>query len=207
MSGNGEVVVFISVSCYFCSLFSCFILFLAVSVTLKGKLQKVTLHDAPAVEDLKLHHFIGRMKGIQGHQNSCYLDATLFAMFGATNRFDVVIYEDPVDDTAKGVLDTMCEEIVFPLRRYVQSVAVILFFKVCSIFLTWLWCDGNPHTVNLLKIWNSIFAKSYNLAWKWSKNMNLSWTLKFRNVLYFQQCTVINRHCVIPTYIHLGTST
>ena len=26
----------------------------------------------------------GRNKGIQGHQNSCYLDATLFAMFAFT---------------------------------------------------------------------------------------------------------------------------
>ena len=26
----------------------------------------------------------GRNKGIQGHQNSCYLDATLFAMFSFT---------------------------------------------------------------------------------------------------------------------------
>lgn len=27
---------------------------------------------------------VGRNKGIQGHQNSCYLDATLFAMFAFT---------------------------------------------------------------------------------------------------------------------------
>ena len=103
-----------------------FVWFLAVAVALKGKLQKVPLPDAPAVQDLKRDLFIGRMKGIQGHQNSCYLDATLFAMFGVTSKFDEVIYEHPIDDTAKGVLETICEEIIFPLRRYVQSVTLFL---------------------------------------------------------------------------------
>ena len=87
--------------------------------SLIGKPQTVKVDEAPAVEDLKLEHFIGRMKGIQGHQNSCYLDATLFAMFGPTNKFDEVLYGKPKDDAAKSILRTMCEEIIFPLRRYV----------------------------------------------------------------------------------------
>ena len=29
-------------------------------------------------------NLLGRNRGIQGHQNSCYLDATLFAMFSFT---------------------------------------------------------------------------------------------------------------------------
>ena len=116
----------------------CFVWFLAVAVALKGQLQKVPLPDAPAVEDLKMGLFVGRMKGIQGHQNSCYLDATLFAMFGVTHRFDEVLYDHPIDDTAKGVLETMCEEIIFPLRRYVQSVGVTLFLQGFSISATWL---------------------------------------------------------------------
>lgn len=105
--------------------FGASVLFLAVANALKGRSQKVKLTDAPAVEDLKLYHFTGLMKGIQGHQNSCYLDATLFAMFGLTSKFDEVIYEAPSDATAESVLDTMCEEIIFPLRRYVPSKALI----------------------------------------------------------------------------------
>ncbi|VDP24021.1 unnamed protein product [Heligmosomoides polygyrus] len=31
---------------------------------------------------------VGRMKGIQGHRNSCYLDATLYAMFVQSTAFD-----------------------------------------------------------------------------------------------------------------------
>ena len=34
----------------------------------------------------------GRNRGIQGHQNSCYLDATLFSMFAFTSVFDSLLY-------------------------------------------------------------------------------------------------------------------
>ena len=34
----------------------------------------------------------GRMRGIQGHHNSCYLDSTLFAMFAFSMVFDSVLY-------------------------------------------------------------------------------------------------------------------
>lgn len=36
-----------------------------------------------------LHTLCGKYKGIQGHNNSCYLDATLFSMFTFT-RFVMV---------------------------------------------------------------------------------------------------------------------
>ena len=39
-------------------------------------------HGPIKTDDLML--FCGRNRGIQGHQNSCYLDATLFAMFSFT---------------------------------------------------------------------------------------------------------------------------
>ena len=42
------------------------------------------------IEDLK--EICGKFKGIQGHQNSCYLDATLFAMFTFTSVFDTILY-------------------------------------------------------------------------------------------------------------------
>lgn len=62
----------------------------------------------------------GRNRGIQGHQNSCYLDATLFSMFSFTDVFDSVLYRPrgPADiakyDEVQRVLR---EEIVNPLRR------------------------------------------------------------------------------------------
>lgn len=87
----------------------------ALDDDLRDKSEKEELWDAP--KPTELQRFIGPRRGIQGHQNSCYLDATLFAMFGLTNKFDQVISE-PADDTfACDVLETMCKEIVYPLRR------------------------------------------------------------------------------------------
>lgn len=34
----------------------------------------------------------GKFRGIQGHHNSCYLDATLFAMFTYTSVFDSLLF-------------------------------------------------------------------------------------------------------------------
>ena len=62
----------------------------------------------------------GRNKGIQGHQNSCYLDATLFAMFSFTGVFDGLLYRpQTVQDIPEytDVQRVLREEIVNPLRK------------------------------------------------------------------------------------------
>ena len=62
----------------------------------------------------------GRNKGIQGHQNSCYLDATLFAMFSFTGIFDGLLYRpQTVQDIPEytDVQRVLREEIVNPLRK------------------------------------------------------------------------------------------
>jgi len=72
----------------------------------------------------------GRNKGIQGHQNSCYLDATLFSMFCFSSAFDALLYrprnkEDiPQYEEVQRVLR---EEIVNPLRHqlYVRADRVM----------------------------------------------------------------------------------
>ncbi|XP_022647027.1 ubiquitin carboxyl-terminal hydrolase CYLD-like isoform X3 [Varroa destructor] len=77
-----------------------------------------------------LSHLVGRCKGIQGHHNSCYLDATLFAMFTATSVFDFIINrprEDgdiPEYDQVQKVLK---EDIVNCLRahRFVGAAQVM----------------------------------------------------------------------------------
>lgn len=67
--------------------------------------------------------FAGRNKGIQGHRNSCYLDATLFAMFGFTSVFDSILATPPhcpttaEDALARDVQRILREEIVNPLRK------------------------------------------------------------------------------------------
>ncbi|XP_040359205.1 uncharacterized protein LOC115313525 isoform X5 [Ixodes scapularis] len=72
-------------------------------------------HSANCLQDL-----VGRERGIQGHHNSCYLDATLFAMFSCTDVFDSMIHRpkrvsdiDEYSDIQKVLRD----DIVNELRR------------------------------------------------------------------------------------------
>jgi ubiquitin carboxyl-terminal hydrolase CYLD len=62
----------------------------------------------------------GKFKGIQGHHNSCYLDATLFAMFTFTSVFDSLLFRPPDEDDNdhyEEVQKVLREEIVNPLRK------------------------------------------------------------------------------------------
>ncbi|XP_059088611.1 ubiquitin carboxyl-terminal hydrolase CYLD-like [Tigriopus californicus] len=62
----------------------------------------------------------GRNRGIQGHQNSCYLDATLFAMFSFTSVFDSLLYRPQSTNDIREYNDVqrvLREEIVNPLRK------------------------------------------------------------------------------------------
>lgn len=42
----------------------------------------------PCLPTKNIENLIGRMKGIQGFRNSCYLDTTLYAMFAQSSAFD-----------------------------------------------------------------------------------------------------------------------
>ncbi|CAN7992181.1 unnamed protein product, partial [Ixodes hexagonus] len=82
----------------------------AASLVPLGHLNKECLED-----------LLGREKGIQGHHNSCYLDATLFAMFSCTDVFDGMINRpkskthdiDAYDD----IQAVLRDDIVNTLRR------------------------------------------------------------------------------------------
>ena len=72
----------------------------------------------------------GRNKGIQGHQNSCYLDATLFSMFCFTSAFDSLLYRPRNKDDIvnyEEVQRVLRDDIVNPLRRllYVRADRVM----------------------------------------------------------------------------------
>lgn len=89
-----------------------------------------------------LEKICGKFKGIQGHHNSCYLDATLFSMFSFTSVFDSVLYRARTDadtehyDTVREVLR---DEIVNPLRlnKFVRADRVMklreLLQTICSV--------------------------------------------------------------------------
>ncbi|XP_063838567.1 ubiquitin carboxyl-terminal hydrolase CYLD [Ostrinia nubilalis] len=68
-----------------------------------------------------LGELAGKNRGIQGHHNSCYLDATLFAMFTFTSVFDALLYRPPEPEDSphySEVQRVLREEIVNPLRRH-----------------------------------------------------------------------------------------
>ncbi|XP_053605663.1 ubiquitin carboxyl-terminal hydrolase CYLD isoform X2 [Plodia interpunctella] len=63
----------------------------------------------------------GKNRGIQGHHNSCYLDATLFAMFTFTSVFDALLYRPPEPEDSPHYAEVqrvLREEVVNPLRKH-----------------------------------------------------------------------------------------
>ncbi|KAF7266391.1 hypothetical protein GWI33_020268, partial [Rhynchophorus ferrugineus] len=72
----------------------------------------------PTEEDVEA--VCGKLRGIQGHNNSCYLDVTLFSMFTYTAVFDGLLFrpknENDIADYEE-VQRVLREEIVNPLRK------------------------------------------------------------------------------------------
>ena len=82
------------------------------------------MHESRGAENVQCstalikEQHIGRPKGIQGHQNSCYLDATVYGMFAFTDVFDKLFLKTRAkskhDDKVRWILLKM---IVNPLRK------------------------------------------------------------------------------------------
>ena len=65
--------------------------------------------------------YVGDVKGIQGHQNSCYLDSTIFALFALSDIFDTIFLEPnqaiTIDKNTKAVIELFWKGIINPLRK------------------------------------------------------------------------------------------
>ncbi|KAH9499116.1 hypothetical protein Btru_006733 [Bulinus truncatus] len=75
----------------------------------------------PEFDRCNIRDICGKNKGIQGHHNSCYLDATLFSMFYFTTVFDFIFNRPPAEDDLPEypkVQQVLKEGIVNPLRKY-----------------------------------------------------------------------------------------
>lgn len=59
---------------------------------------------------------IGRMKGIQGHCNSCYMDAALFSLFSCSSVLDSMLFISTKPQDAL-IQSTLLYDIVNPLRK------------------------------------------------------------------------------------------
>ncbi|XP_041862561.1 ubiquitin carboxyl-terminal hydrolase CYLD [Melanotaenia boesemani] len=77
-----------------------------------------TLETVPPVstEDVK-QLLIGQMKGIQGHCNSCYMDATLFGLFSCSSVLDSMLFKSTTPQDSP-IQKTLLRDIVNPLRRW-----------------------------------------------------------------------------------------
>ncbi|XP_051233183.1 ubiquitin carboxyl-terminal hydrolase CYLD [Dicentrarchus labrax] len=58
---------------------------------------------------------IGRMRGIQGHCNSCYMDAALFSLFSCSSVLDSMLFKSTEPQDAP-IQSTLLHNIVNPLR-------------------------------------------------------------------------------------------
>ncbi|XP_062240200.1 ubiquitin carboxyl-terminal hydrolase CYLD isoform X2 [Platichthys flesus] len=83
--------------------------------------ERVEEHTPPVDGDEARELYQGWKRGIQGHLNSCYLDATLFSLFSCCSSADWVLFwpADPATDhSSTQAQDLLRCEIVNPLRSF-----------------------------------------------------------------------------------------
>ncbi|KAM9357788.1 ubiquitin carboxyl-terminal hydrolase CYLD [Symphorus nematophorus] len=76
-----------------------------------GKLETVPPISTEQVQKM----LIGRMRGIQGHCNSCYMDAALFSLFSCSSVLDSMLFKSTEPQDAP-IQTTLLHDIVNPLR-------------------------------------------------------------------------------------------
>ncbi|KAL3859912.1 hypothetical protein ACJMK2_010095 [Sinanodonta woodiana] len=90
----------------------------SVGSTNFGSIETPDVHGTISPPDSleSMNMICGKNKGIQGHHNSCYMDATLLSMFYFTTVFDSVLHR-PLEQHEE-VRSVLKEGIVNPLRKY-----------------------------------------------------------------------------------------
>ncbi|KAK7907467.1 hypothetical protein WMY93_016079 [Mugilogobius chulae] len=95
-------------------------------------------HVPPLTESEALSVLVGKMKGIQGNTNSCYLDATIFSLFCSSLVLDR-LFQKPLIDIEPPTTCTL-RKIINRLRRqgFVPAESVMNFRKQlgCDTFST-----------------------------------------------------------------------
>ena len=69
------------------------------------------------IEYNQMVKYLGDGRGIQGHQNSCYLDATLFGLFALSDMFDSTFLGEARGEAGKEIKSILWKGIVNPLRK------------------------------------------------------------------------------------------
>ncbi len=76
--------------------------------------------DTPGGPEL-FTRYIGDEHGIQGHYNSCYLDATVFGLFALSDSFDMMVLEERELEIGQKIKHILWKGIVNPLRKYIAD--------------------------------------------------------------------------------------
>ncbi|XP_064822713.1 ubiquitin carboxyl-terminal hydrolase CYLD isoform X1 [Oncorhynchus masou masou] len=112
--------------------------FKATNILPVTPLEETDENVPPIPESEALSLLVGKMKGIQGHYNSCYLDATLFSLFSSSMTLDSVCHKPA--DTEQSISRSLRRDIVNCLRRqgFVPAESVMNFRKQlgCDTFVT-----------------------------------------------------------------------
>lgn len=95
--------------------------------------------DVPPVHEDEVQQLMaGRMKGIQGHYNSCYLDSTIFSLFTFSSVLDGILHKPGGHD--EKIQQILREDIVNPLRTtgFVNAEKVMKLRKLlgCDTFVS-----------------------------------------------------------------------
>jgi len=83
-------------------------------------LDKLYVHEEklPFVPPFKFDvHKHTDIKGIQGNQNSCYLDATLYGLFAFSDAFDFIFLDVVTSEDERSIQIVLKNKIVYPLRK------------------------------------------------------------------------------------------
>ena len=89
---------------------------LLLHLALTGKAPVSEEDDTPGDPGL-FSKYIGDEHGIQGHHNSCYLDAIVFGLFALSDSFDEMLLEEPKTDIGQKIKHILWKGIVNPLRK------------------------------------------------------------------------------------------
>ena len=86
------------------------------------------------------------IKGIQGCQNSSYLDAIIYGIFTFSNAFDFLLFSKVITNAEEVCLQKILKsEIVYPLRKYVHCKIGMLLHMYVFVrdILTLVNCNYN----------------------------------------------------------------
>lgn len=135
-----------------------------------------------------LNALCGKNRGIQGHHNSCYLDATLFAMFSCTTIFESLLHRPPTPDDIPEVcirdLSSFCHDTsvcdTYFCWRNINWLNPLFFFSffpaslfnVYQMVMTLNGCRSSCPII--MMTWSIVKCKGY-----WRKKSWIPWGLIF----------------------------